>query len=79
MFCPYKYDQQLQIISNIITKNKLKTFKWHVHCILHVNTKKENKKTCCPLYSNGSRVYSVSFRNKICAAQSNSYRLGRWL
>lgn len=23
MFCPYKYDQQLQIISNIITKNDL--------------------------------------------------------
>lgn len=34
MFCPYKHDQQLQIISNIITKNYLrregKLFEWQV-------------------------------------------------
>lgn len=60
MFCPYKYDQQLQIISNIITKNKLiKTLKWQVHDNLYVKMKKQ---TCGPLYFIGSCVYSVSFR-----------------
>lgn len=37
MFYPNKYDQQLQIISNIITKNKLrKTLKWQVHDNLQI-------------------------------------------
>lgn len=45
MFCPYKYDQQLQIISNIITKNKLrkKNLKWQIHDNLHVKRKNKNK------------------------------------
>lgn len=41
----------------------------------------KEEKTCCPLYFNGScmYVYSVRFRNKIFAAQSNSSHLARWL
>lgn len=50
MFCPYKYDQQLQIISNIITKNKLrKTLKWQVCDNFHVQRKKEKNKNMLSL------------------------------
>lgn len=63
MFCPYKYDQQLQIISDIITKSKLrKTLKWQVHDHLHVKRqtgRKKKEKHAVPCTSVG-QVFIVS-------------------
>lgn len=61
MFCPYKYDQQLQIISDIITKSKLrKTLKWQVHDRLHVKRRRKKKeKHAVPCTSVG-HVFIVS-------------------
>lgn len=75
MFCPYKYDQQLQIISNIITRKwtKENLFKWQVHDYLRVKIKKKKqekktkKKHAVPCTSMG-RVFIVSASETICAA-----------
>lgn len=43
MFCPYKYDQKLQLISNIITKNELKKMATFDTLHVTIRKKKQNK------------------------------------
>ncbi len=69
MFCPYKYDQQLQIISNIITKNKLRKKKWQG----------KKKKHAVPCTSMGHVFIVSASETKSVQHSPLVTTLGRWL